>query len=964
MNRPHTAGSAAVSQFQLIGGIRHEAGDCVVAVEPGGAVQQRKGALYLVTEPAGDLAVGGEACSLVGATLAHEYYADASPSITTSLAQALNKANTGLVQYNRQVFAANDPPAGLPRKIRVGLSAAIVRPGQLYICQLKPGLILWVHQGTVVAFPRPVAWTPQALMPNGDGEIVGNFYAAPALGTGAVVEADFAFRRFDAGDLLILCSSNLAPLLNEDALAGALPGRAGADVVEYFHALAQDAGLPEAHALVVEMAAAAVIRRGTGAVTLPPPPDWAPEAAAPPMPATPRSNTLQTAPLPEEDAETDSPVIPVEGTDRRVLQLRPRGRGASPGTYSGEPMQQTFAPGNRDAEAVPLDPGEEAEAGAEYDAADDPPPVALPARPNGARVALTNVLNRARQAGQRAAPVVGSMGKATLDAAGTAGKATLGAAGTAGKATLGAAGNVLGATLPENVRQRGAAGILNPDGVLIEEEIDDESDDFEDEEADDADLENGQGVGTSQARGGIVDFDAPGQTTPPPSPPFPLVRWLIPIAVVVLLGVLVFAVQQILSGQQTARVDTYLAQAQQEETDGHTGTTAERRQHLMSALDLAQKATDIDARSNSAQRLASQIQSELDDLNGVTRLAGLKLLFDFGTKGPSPAATALPPTSDPTGLGGAVTTTETATLAPILTAPQGGDYLSQVVVHGDDAFLLDRGSGTLYRYVISTSQYTTLLAPGQEVDEVGTVGDKARVGTLLLLTWRPTAEGGDLAVIDDAHVAYIWTPGAAAETGQWQAFALGGADKLDRPRDLGAYDGNLYLLLAKPGQISKWAAGAYNDDSVDWLSDAASTEIRNRAPVAMAIDGQIYLLLGDGRIITLSAGEIKNTLAPTVWPPVASALAIFTDESSNSLYVVEAADKRIIRLDKASGAVQGQLKAPADTTAFDGLRNVYVDEAANKIYILSAKKLYVATLPALPAAAGTPGPDPTPTAAP
>src|SRR3954466_7117756 len=151
MNRPRTSGSSMVSQFQLIGNIRHDAGDCIVAVEPGGAAQVRKGALYLVTEPAGDPALGGEACRLASTTLAHEYYADASPSVTTSLGDALNKANQALIHYNRQVLSAGDPPAGLPRKIRVGLSAAIVRPGQIYLCQLKPGLVLWVHQGTVAA---------------------------------------------------------------------------------------------------------------------------------------------------------------------------------------------------------------------------------------------------------------------------------------------------------------------------------------------------------------------------------------------------------------------------------------------------------------------------------------------------------------------------------------------------------------------------------------------------------------------------------------------------------------------------------------------------------------------------------------------------------------------------------------------------------------------------------------------
>ncbi|HMA37258.1 MAG TPA: hypothetical protein VKY74_22575, partial [Chloroflexia bacterium] len=310
MNRPRSAGSPAVSQFQLIGSIRHDAGDCLVAVEPGGSVQGRKGALYVVTEPAGDPALGGEACGLVQATLAHEYYADPSPSVTTSLTAALNKANNTLLQYNRKTLATGDPPAGLPRKIRVGLSAAIVRPGQLYLCQLKPGLILWVHQGTVHAFPRPAGWAPATMAVNGDGEPVGTFYPAPALGTAPLVEADFAFRRFDSGDLLVLGSSNLGPLLHEDALAGALPGQPAAAVVEYLYNLARTAGLAEAHALAVEMSTVAATRRTTSPLTLPPPPAWAPEAGPPAAPPPPPAAVYE----------------PLDA-DRRVIPLRPRALG-------------------------------------------------------------------------------------------------------------------------------------------------------------------------------------------------------------------------------------------------------------------------------------------------------------------------------------------------------------------------------------------------------------------------------------------------------------------------------------------------------------------------------------------------------------------------------------------------------------------------------------------------------------
>ena len=255
----------------------------------------------------------------------------------------------------------------------------------------------------------------------------------------------------------------------------------------------------------------------------------------------------------------------------------------------------------------------------------------------------------------------------------------------------------------------------------------------------------------------------------------------------------------------------------------------------------------------------------------------------------------------------------------------GGDYFSQAIVHGDDAFLLNKGNGRLYRLSLSSRQFTPLLGPGDAVDMVGQANGQGKVGQLLFATWRPTAEGGDLAVVDDGQIAYVWTP----STGQWQGFALGGQNLL-RPRDLGAYDGNLYELWAQPGQVTKWPAGGYTNAGVDWLSPGAANEIRSRNPVAMAIDGDIYLLLGDGRITTLSAGEVTSTRPLDVWPQAAIPLSIFTSETTQSLYVVEVYDKRIIRVDKATGAVQAQLKAPSDSDAFDALRNVYVDEGASK----------------------------------
>jgi hypothetical protein len=513
--------------------------------------------------------------------------------------------------------------------------------------------------------------------------------------------------------------------------------------------------------------------------------------------------------------------------------------------------------------------------------------------------------------------------------------------GKVGKATLSGVGGVMAQTLPESVRQRGADGMLHPDGHLTVEEEDEAlfADDEPPAPPDD----------TAPGSSALYDAAAPIPSALAVAPG--VFKVLVPVAIVILLGVLFFSVQGVLSGQQTARTKGYLSQAQQAEMLSRQSTdTGERRKYLLQAVEYTRQALDADPRSEEAQTLNAQIQRELDELSGVVRLAGLTLLTDFtqsGEAAPPPPSTATP------SLG--VISDTAATTTTVEPPAARGDYLSQVIVRGDNAYVLDKGGGKLYRYALSTHERVPLLSPGDTVGSNG--GGDVTVKPLIFIAWRPTSEGGDLAALDEAHVAYLWLP----DTGQWTAYPLGGADGLDKPRDMAAYDGNLYLLWAKAGQVSKWPAGQYGGDPADWFGEPASTELRGRNPVAFAVDGDMYLLLGSGQVVLLTAGEVQKTFALPVWPSIASPLALFTDADSQSLYVVEAGDKRIIRLGK-DGSVQMQLKAPADSTAFDNLRNVYVDEAGGKLYILSGKRLYSATLPSLTST--PPAPTPAPTKAP
>src|SRR5205814_4964082 len=124
-----------------------------------------------------------------------------------------------------------------------------------------------------------------------------------------------------------------------------------------------------------------------------------------------------------------------------------------------------------------------------------------------------------------------------------------------------------------------------------------------------------------------------------------------------------------------------------------------------------------------------------------------------------------------------------------------------------------------------------------------------------------TTRVGALVAIDNKLVSYLLSP----DTGGWQAETLGDADALQTPKDVATYDGNLYLLESRPGQISKYLSGQYGQSPADWIKDEATIEAM-KAPVAMAIDGEIYVALADGRILTMQAGKLDKTITPKAVP--------------------------------------------------------------------------------------------------
>jgi hypothetical protein len=104
--------------------------------------------------------------------------------------------------------------------------------------------------------------------------------------------------------------------------------------------------------------------------------------------------------------------------------------------------------------------------------------------------------------------------------------------------------------------------------------------------------------------------------------------------------------------------------------------------------------------------------------------------------------------------------------------------------------------------------------------------------------------------------------------------------------------------------------------------------------------------LSDGRLLKFSEGkpapfDIRNLGEPLQNPTI---VAIDPSVPDSSVYVFDEALKRIVQF-RPDGLFVRQFRA--DSSAFDGLQDILVDEQANRLYVINQGVLYTVQLPPL-----------------
>jgi hypothetical protein len=162
-----------------------------------------------------------------------------------------------------------------------------------------------------------------------------------------------------------------------------------------------------------------------------------------------------------------------------------------------------------------------------------------------------------------------------------------------------------------------------------------------------------------------------------------------------------------------------------------------------------------------------------------------------------------------------------------------------------------------------------------------------------------------------------------------------------QPVALAVYAGNLYVLdggvTGSSGQIWRYtpgAGGAYDAAPQAWLQSDAGVSLAGAT--SLAIDGLIWVGRADGTVLKLNAGRAEPFAPAGLDAPVAVVGAIYTERGFASLYLVDSAARRLLRLAK-DGRFETQV-----TEVFgigEHVRGLWVDESSGRALILTDQRL-------------------------
>lgn len=279
--------------------------------------------------------------------------------------------------------------------------------------------------------------------------------------------------------------------------------------------------------------------------------------------------------------------------------------------------------------------------------------------------------------------------------------------------------------------------------------------------------------------------------------------------------------------------------------------------------------------------------------------------------------------------------------SPLIAFPPEAEP-QQVFVAGQDIYVFDAGRNAIITYRLAADGESLAANDGQIVLQMGDMVDGVTVGAPLDLAWQPPVPGVDdkssLLVLDDANQVFRYNQQVDGAS----VVNFGDASNWVRATQIETFLGRLYVADEGGNQIYRYPIGQY-DVADPWFAE--TTQVNLSGVKAMRIDGDIWLLYDDGKVVRYRNREqLPFSLDSSIALPAQAADLWCGQDGDDAIYLADRLAERILVFDKETGAYLEQFQA-AEGNPLRDLRGLFVDRIHSIQYLLTDAGLYQERLP-------------------
>ncbi len=294
---------------------------------------------------------------------------------------------------------------------------------------------------------------------------------------------------------------------------------------------------------------------------------------------------------------------------------------------------------------------------------------------------------------------------------------------------------------------------------------------------------------------------------------------------------------------------------------------------------------------------------------------------------------------------------------PLVTFTEPSANPSSLFVNGLSVYVLDTGRGAFERFQLDEATSDRLADDVENPRTLLKSGDRVEgrpVGQLAEAVWAPT-EGNRTAsgplILDQSIQLFGINEGLGPVN-------VGVAENpsLQFVNGMYFYNGNLYLLDSAGNQLWRYRPSGANYMNPPEPYFPPETVVDLKSVIDVGIDGYVWLLYPNGSMLKFMSGVQESFALEQVDPPLTQAVALWmnrADPPAGRIFIADAATNRVLVFDK-EGRLLAQLTPLEHQDALSDLKDIYVDEMTNTLYLLTDTALYQTPLPTIKSAEAAP----------